>query len=117
MLYVVNWDISLNRGESINLQLISNDSFKIGDIIKFSIVEPGNYDNVIFVKEFEVPNDSDNFTITLTSDDTRKICEPFKDGEKLYYYEIELNDEFTLLGKDRYGDKKFILYPEAGGRK
>ena len=51
--------------------------------------------------------------ITLDPSDTRSFCESFKNGQKTFWYEIELNEEITLIGYDKDGPKLLILYPEA----
>ena len=114
MLEIKNKNISLNRGEKITIQLTcGNSSFEVGDKIKFSIMEKGNSDNVIFQKIFISEARRDTIPLTLEAEET-KIGEPIKTGYKDYWYEIELNEETTLIGYDNYGPKLFILWPESG---
>lgn len=108
-------NIEINRGDTGTIKIINNNGiFSIGDKLKFSIVEKNNYENVIFQKEFAVTQNSNEISITLTSDDTRigkiinKKCE--------YWYEIEYNGNQTIVGHDEAGAKKFILYPEASNK-
>ena len=48
--------------------------------------------------------------IILTAEDTRVFDVINK--RKVYWYDIVLNDETTLLGFDNTGGKQFIVYPE-----
>lgn len=105
-------NIYLNRGDQISIKLVSDKLFEIGDVLKFSVVKEGNYGIVAFQKEFIVDEESDEYTITLFSQDT-KIGNIIKDGEVTYWYEIELNGRDTLIGYDDKGPKLFVLYPEA----
>ena len=34
-----------------------------------------------------------------------------------FWYEIDMNDDTTVIGHDENGDKLFILYPEAAKKK
>lgn len=104
--------IEISRGSTGTLKITNTKgSFSIGDKLKFSIVEKGNYNNVLFQKEYEITEESNITYINFTSEDTR-----FGDvisKEETYWYEIELNDSQTLIGYDSEKAKKFILYPEA----
>lgn len=100
------------RGDKGAIRLVSTvGSFKADDVIKFSIVTKGDYTNVIFQKEFKVEEETTEFYLTFTNEEMR-IGDPIKDKEVTYYYEIELNNDTTLIGS-RNKHKKFILYPEA----
>lgn len=104
--------IEINRGDSGTIKITNkNGSFSIGDKLKFSIVEKGNYNNVIFQKEFEITEESNIAYITLVGDDTR--WGDVISSKEEYWYEIDLNDSKTLVGYDSDKAKKFILYPEA----
>lgn len=104
--------ISINRGSRGSIKLKNtNGNFKVGDKIKFSIVDKNDYNNLIFQKEFRVIEESPEFILTLTRDDT-KIGEIIS-REKVFNYEIEYNNDTTLIGYDKNKGKKFILYPEA----
>lgn len=105
--------IHLTRGDraTIRLKAKNEELFHVGDVIKFSIVEKRNYDNVIFQKTFEVIHEQNTFDITLTSDETRIgdiISKPVK-----YWYEIEYNGVVTPICYNEEGARVFILYPEA----
>lgn len=104
-----------NRGAKGSIKLINkNGTFKIGDIFKFSIVEKGEYEKVLFQKKFEVTEACSEYFLTFTSEEMR-FCEPINKEEE-FYYEIEQNEDTTLIGYDETKHKKFILYPEAGNK-
>lgn len=111
MFKIVGKTIHCTRGDRGTFRLNSNVPFKIGEKIKFSIVERKNFSNVVLEKELIVDEESNEFYITLTSEDTtigNIINKP-----KIYWYEIEYNDDQTIVGYDEDGAKEFILYPEA----
>ena len=104
--------IEINRGSTGTIKVINkNGNFAIGDKLKLSIVEKGNYNNVLFQKEYEITEESNVAYINLTSEDTR-FCNVIS-KEEVYWYEIELNNSQTLVGYDSNKAKKFIIYPEA----
>lgn len=106
--------ISINRGDRGTIILTNTyDNFKVGDKIKFSIVEK-KYENVVFQKIYTVIEESPKFYLTLTSDDTR--IGDIISTEIIYYYEIEYNGDQTLIGYDKNKHKKFILFPEAANK-
>ena len=108
--------IKINRGDRGTIRLNNKlGNFKVGDKIKFSVVEKNHYENVVLQKIFTVTEESTSFNLTLTKEDT-KIGEIIS-KDKTYYYEVEYNGDTTLLGKDDDGDKEFILRPEAGDKK
>lgn len=107
-----DYNMFLNRGDQISIRLESESNFEPGDILKFSIVKEGNYGNIVFQKQFVVDYETDAYTITLTSEDT-KIGNIIKEGEVTYWYEVELNGIDTVLGWDDNGPKLFVLWPEA----
>ena len=110
--------IYLNRGDtlSFNLKLTKEDgtyySFLPGDKITFSIYKKGKMnDKASLLKEITATNNTDTLTITCTSEETKLgelINKPVD-----YWYEIELNNEYTVLGYDEDGPKLFKLYPEG----
>lgn len=115
---VTNTTIEVNRGDELNLNLsLKLDSgedytFEEGDRIIFSLYEKGKMsDNAILIKEVDATPDTTNLEISLTSNET-KIGEMINKPVE-YWYEIELNDRYTVIGYDDKGAKKFILYPEG----
>ena len=109
--------IKLNRGDLLNLSLtIKQDDtdyiFQVGDKVVFSIYEKGKMSNeAVLKKEVNVSQQAESVAITLTNEETKLgdyINKPVE-----YWYEIELNDEYTVIGYDDDGAKKLILYPEG----
>jgi hypothetical protein len=107
-----NKTIEINRGDRGTIVLKNkNGNFKVGDVLKFSILRKKDYNIVVFQKRYVISEESNTFNIGLTSEDTRIgdiISKPVT-----YWYEIEYNGDNTILGYDSKGAKKFILYPEA----
>ena len=102
-----------NRGDRGTIKLTNtNGSFKVGDKIKFSIYEKKGMDKPpVLQKEF-IP------TVCSTSVDIDIPGSEMKIGELTnkpieYWYEIELNNDETIIGYDDDGAKKLILYPEG----
>lgn len=52
--------------------------------------------------------------IQLTEEDTKKF--ELLNKQKVYWYDIVLNDTTTILGFDSSGAKKIIVFPEVGER-
>ena len=105
-------EITVNRGDRGTIILNNTlGDFKVGDKIKFSVVEKGNYNNVVFQKRFVVTQDGPSFPLTFTKQDM--TIGPIISKDVTYWYEIEYNGEHTLLGFDKKKGKKFILFPEA----
>lgn len=104
--------IEINRGEQGSLRIINKKgNFSVGDKLKLSILEKGNYNNVLFQKEVEVGEESNIFFFPFESEDTRFI--DIISAEKIFWYELELNDSKPLISYDSDKAKKFIIYPEA----
>lgn len=113
-MFKINADksIEITRGDRATIKLKNKTTdFNVGDVIKFSIVEKRNYNNLVFQKTYEVLESGETFDITLTSEDTT-IGDIISD-KKEYWYEIEYNGNQTPIGFDENKAKKFILYPEA----
>ena len=110
--------IKVNRGDMLSLTLsIKTDSgtdyqFQLSDKIVFSIYAKNKMsDKAIYLKEITVGEVSTSVNITLSSEDTKLgdlIDKPVE-----YWYEIELNDQHTVIGYDDEGPKLFMLYPEG----
>lgn len=113
-MFRINTDksIEITRGDIGTIKLKNKTgNFSVGDIIKFSIVEKNNYNNVVLQKKYEVSEEDDEFVITLTPQDT--TIGDIISRQKEYWYEIEYNGRQTPIGYDDKKAKKFILYPEA----
>lgn len=110
--------IMLNRGDVLNLTLTltnsdgSNYTFQNNDKIVFSVYNKGKMtSDAVLLKEITVVGESESVTINLTSEETKignLINQPVE-----YWYEIELNDQYTVIGYDEDGAKILMLYPEG----
>lgn len=110
------YTITHNRGAKGTIRVTATKgAFKPNDVIKFSIVKKDNYDDVVFQKEFTITEECTEYFLLFTNEEMR--IGPMINSKVDYYYEIELNNDTTLLGSDPKGHKKFTLYPEAGTKK
>lgn len=110
--------IKLNRGDVLNLSFSIEQSdktkytFQVGDKVVFSIYEKGKMsNNAVLIKEVNVVEATQSINISLTSEETKigsLINKPVE-----YWYEIELNGQYTVIGYDDDGAKVFELYPEG----
>lgn len=106
-------NIHINRGDEMLIKLKNKTAtFSADDKIVFSIMKKGNATEVVFSKVFNISEETNEFEILLTSEETR-LGNPIKTGTVTYWYEIEYNGINTLIGYDTEGAKEFILYPEA----
>lgn len=116
---IVGTTIKVNRGDVLNLSLSteledgSTYTFHNGDKIVFSIYEKGKMsDNAVLIKEINVVTETETVDIGLTNEET-KIGELIN-KPVTYWYEVELNDQYTIIGyDDETGAKEFVLYPEG----
>ena len=122
-MFEVNADksIYMTRGDIGTLEINADVSdgeghtFKVGDIVRLSLFEKGNYDNVLLIKDVKVTEETTSVDIQLSNDDTSiggTISRP-----KEYWYEVELNPDTvpqTLIGYDDDGPKIFKLFPGGG---
>lgn len=110
--------IKINRGDVLNLNLTlklddgTPYTFQANDVIVFSIYNAGELSKeTVLLKEITVASETQSVSISLTSEET-------KIGELLdypidYWYEIELNGQYTVIGYDDKGAKVFRLFPEG----
>lgn len=115
---ITNSMIEINRGDELSLSLtLKQDSgttytFVEGDKVVFSIYNKGKMnEKAVLMKEVNATPGTTSLNISLTNEETKigeLINKPIE-----YWYEIELNDRFTVVGYDDTGAKKFILYPEG----
>ena len=110
--------IMFNRGDDINF--IYNGyiddkheelyKFKKGDKVTFKIYEKKKYTKgYIFSKDFTITEETIDVEIGLNKNET--IIGDLYNKSKIYYYEIILNDKYTMCGHDEDGPKKVIIYP------
>ena len=110
--------IKLNRGDVLNLTLSAkledntDYTFQVGDKVVFSVYEKNKMsDKAVLIKEINITESSQSVVIRLDSNETKidnLINKPVE-----YWYEIELNDEYTIIGYDDAGAKVLMLYPEG----
>lgn len=110
--------IKVNRGDELDLSLsLETDSgstyeFENGDKIVFSLYNKGKMDgNALLMKEITATGGETSIDISFTNTETKigtLINRPVE-----YWYEIELNDRYTVVGYDEKGAKILMLYPEG----
>lgn len=110
--------IKINRGDILNLTLSlklddgTNYTFQPNDKVVFSLYNKNGLDKeAILLKEITVQESAQSVEITLSSQETKigeLINKPIE-----YWYEVELNDQYTVIGYDDDGAKIFKLYPEG----
>lgn len=105
--------IHITRGDSGTIELSIEDYiFKVGDIVEFRVYNKKGLNQVPLInKKIEIDQEQEVVNIELDSNDT-KIGE-LANKETEYWYEIELNNDKTVIGYDENGAKLFILYPEG----
>lgn len=111
--------IRVSRGDSGSFDLTipiaedENYEFAAGDKIQFRIFKKKDYSDIVFEKEIEVEETIETVIIPLSAEET-KIGEEINKPET-YWYEIDLNNEQTIIGYNEEGPAQFILYPAKGG--
>lgn len=110
--------IKLNRGDVLNFTLTLSSSsgepyvFQDGDKVVFSVYNKNKMsDNAVLLKEFVVSGSQQSVEINCTKKDTKLgdlINKPVE-----YWYEVELNNEYTVIGYDDDGAKILMLFPEG----
>ena len=105
--------IHITRGDKGTIELsIEGYTFKPEDKIELRIYKKkGLKELPIQEKEVKVQEEASSVDIELTSKDT-KIGDIVNQKTE-YWYEIELNDEQTVVGFDEEGAKILMLYPEG----
>lgn len=108
--------IEITRGNKAVINISAeNYTFKPNDKIRFAVYnKKGLHEDPLLIKEVIASSETDVLQINLTSNDTK--IGPMENKEKEYWYEIELNDDDTLIGYDKKGPKRMIVYPEGKGR-
>ncbi len=110
--------IKLNRGDVLNLTLsvkingTENYTFQVGDEIVFSVYNKGKMEQeAVVLKRIVIAEECQSVSINLTSEET-KLGE-MKNKPVEYWYEVELNNQYTIIGYDDAGEKQLMLYPEG----
>lgn len=122
-MFVVDADktINITRGDigviniTAKVSTTSKYVFKVGDVVRFSVMQANKCEKILLSKDVEVNEEKTEVSIELVSADT-KIGE-IVNKPTTYWYEVVLNPDTepeTIIGYDKDGAKKFILYPEGG---
>lgn len=87
--------------------------FLVGDVVKLNIYERKGYDKEpVKSIEVSVTKEGNEVQIPITEEDSTFGEIPNK--EKVYWYDISLNEAYTVVGFDEDGEKEFIMYPAKG---
>lgn len=109
--------IELTRGDKASIEIkipIGKNYylFREGDVITFGIYKSKNlHTTALLLKEVEVTEQTDTVTIDLTTEETKIGGKTSKKVD--YWYEVQLNREYTIIGYDSEGAKIITLYPEG----
>lgn len=127
MLEINGKNIDITRGNVLPLTIDANNlidgtkyEFKVGDVLRFKVMEAKNVNNVYLEKDFIIEEASTEIDITLTADEM-KIGELESKPIK-YWYEIELNPDTvntqTIVGYTKEeGAAILTILPEGGDKK
>lgn len=125
-----NYNIQTNRGDVLSLTIkskIKTDpdgnyaKFLIGDVVRFSIMERNNCENIILQKDITIEEECESVKIRMTADEM-KIGEIISKPVD-YWYEVQVNPDtpntITILGykSKKSGPKILTLLPEGGDKK
>ena len=87
-------------------------TFNDGDKIVFSVYNKNKMsEGAVLLKEISVEGSQQSVEIVCTKEETKigdLINKPVE-----YWYEIELNNEHTVIGYDEDGAKILMLFPEG----
>ena len=126
MLEIEGKTIKLTRGNILPLtidadNIIDGDkyNFKVGEVLRFKVMEAKNVNNVYLEKDFIIEEETTEKDIVLTADEM-KIGE-LENKPIKYWYEIELNPDTeytqTIIGYDKEeGPALLIILPEGGDK-
>ena len=115
--------IELTRGDVCVIEITAIDknnnryTFKKDDVLRLNVYTKKDMSDLRMTKEVVVKEDSPKVDMSLSSEDTRIGDTTSK--SVTYWYEIVLNPETspqTIVGYDKEGSKKFILYPDGEDR-
>lgn len=113
MIKIEGTTISCTRGDRVGFDFnIKEYTFQNGDTIGFRVYEKKGFNNPPLIdKLITIDEECEKVNITLSSEET-SIGE-IENKPVEYWYEIELNDDQTIIGYDEEGAKIFMLYPEG----
>lgn len=112
--------IEIHRGDiaafTLTVPIASDENYEFqeGDKIYFRVFEKKGYDKkIVLEKEITVTQDTEEVLISLSSEETT-IGDPINKATT-YWYEVDLNNEQTLIGfTEEDGAAEFILLPAKG---
>lgn len=113
-------EIDLTRGNICVIEVSAVDikknryTFKANDVVRINVYTKKDYTDLQMTKDVVVLEDTTKVDISLSAQDTtigNVINKP-----TTYWYEIILNPDTnpqTLVGYDKKGSKKFVLFPKG----
>lgn len=108
------YDTDYNKSDvSVDTLTMVLYQFKIDDKITFNVYYKNGYNmNPVLSKDIIADSENDNIDITLTEEDT--TFGTVSNKPVIYWYDITLNDDMTVLCYNEDGAKQFIQYPAKG---
>lgn len=103
---------------SINIETLSivYYQFQVGDKITFNIYEKNGYTkDPLMSKEVEVIEITDSVEIPITEENTT-FGNPVNKAT-IFWYDITLNSNITVVCYNEDGAKEFVVYPAKGDEK
>lgn len=126
MLEIDGKHINITRGDILPLVIDTRANeqdepyeFQIGDVVRFTVMEKDNVNNILLQKDFHVQEPTTQVEIVLTANEM-KIGELSSEAVK-YWYEIELAPDTdytqTIIGYDlEEGPAILTILPEGGDK-
>lgn len=112
-LYDVNYAESNVSLDTLTMVLYQ---FQVGDKITFNIYNKNGYNkDILMTKEVYATEISDSIDIPLTEENTIFVNDINR--PTIFWYDITLNNDMTVVCYNKDGAKEFILYPAKGGDK
>lgn len=113
MLKIEEDTIYLTRGDKATLTLnIEDYTFNQGDKISFRVYKNYGFNKLpVLEKLINITQSQENVDIVLNPEDTKLngiLNNPIE-----FWYEVELNNEYTVIGYNKEGAAKLILLPEG----
>lgn len=127
MLDIKGKNIDITRGNILPLTIDTKNKegdslyeFQVGDVVRFTIMENGNVNNVLLQKDFTITEPTIEAEIVITANEM-KLGEASSEAVK-YWYEVELAPDTdytqTIIGYDlEEGAAILTLLPEGGDKK
>lgn len=117
MLIIEGKTVKFSRGDDITIDFSCKDkdrnpyTFSIGETVQFRIFNKNGYGKEAIVSK-EITIEEDDTTVVpihLTSEDTMIGGEI--NGSVMYWYEISINEDNTIIGFDNDGPALLYLLP------